>query len=95
MRSLLVIALLLTVLLTLWCAAGYYFAPVQQIETRAELQHSRAAGLSDAEIATHVDRVGQEGRNWGFAALGAGAAAGVSLAALILASKRKVDIHST
>ena len=89
MRSLLVIALLLTVLLTLWCAAGYYFAPAQQIETRAELQQSRVSGLSDAEIATHVARVGQQGRNWGFAALGAAAAAGISLTALILTSKRK------
>lgn len=89
MRILLIIALLLTVLLTLWCAAGYYFAPAQQIETRAELQQSRVLGLSDAEIAAHVARVGQQGRNWGFAALGAGAAAGILLTALILASKRK------
>jgi hypothetical protein len=89
MRSLLVIALLLTVLLTLWCAAGYYFAPAQQIETRAELHQSRVSGLTDAEIAAHVARVGQQGRNWGFAALGAGASAGFSLAALILTFKRK------
>ena len=89
MRSLLVIGLVLTMLLTLWCAAGYYFAPVQQIETRAELQQSRVSGLSDAEIATHVARVGQQGRNWGFAAFGAGAVTGVLLITLILASKRK------
>lgn len=89
MRSLLIIAFLVTVLLTLWCAAGYYFAPAQQIETRAELQQSRVSGLSDAEIATHVARVGQQGRNWGLAALGAGAVAGVVLTVLIFSSKRK------
>jgi hypothetical protein len=91
MRLLLVLALLVTALLTLWCAAGYYGAPIQQIETRAELQQSQASGqpLSNAEIAAHVARVGQQGRNWGFATLAAFASAGLSLAALILNSKRK------
>lgn len=89
MRCLLVIAFFLTVLLTLWCTAGYFFAPAQQTETQAELHQSQLSGLTDVEITTHVARVGQQGRNWGFAALGAGASACVSFAALILSIKRK------
>ncbi len=89
MRILLVFALFVGALLTLWCAAGYLFAPAQQIETRAELQRSRDSGLTDAEIAVHVSRVGRQGRNWGFAALGAGAVTGVSLVALVLSNRRK------
>jgi hypothetical protein len=43
MRILLVIVLVLTTLLALWCAAGYFGAPVQQLETRAELSQSQAS----------------------------------------------------
>lgn len=91
MRILLVIVLLLTMLLTLWCAAGYFFAPAQQTETRAELRQSQATQrpLSDAEIAVHVSRVGQQGRNWGIAAVLAVTSNMAVLAVLVLASKRK------
>jgi hypothetical protein len=90
MRILLVLVLLLTTLLTLWCAAGYFFTPAQQIETRAELQQGQATQrpLSDADIATHVSRIGQQGRNWGVAAVLAGASALAVFAALVLANKR-------
>jgi len=89
MRILLVIVLLLTTLLTLWCAAGYFGASAQQIETRAELSQSQIAKLSDADIAVHVSRVGQQGRNWGIAGVLASASALAVLVSLILASKRK------
>jgi hypothetical protein len=91
MRVLLVIVLLLTILLTLWCAAGYFGAPAQQIETRAELSESQAAQrpLTDAEIAVHVSRVGRQGRNWGFAAALASGSVLATLASLIAASRKK------
>ena len=89
MRILLVIVLLLTVLLTLWCAAGFFGAPAQQIEMRAELSQSQATHLSDADIAVHVSRLGRQARHSGFAAVLAGASALAALAALILASRKK------
>jgi hypothetical protein len=91
MRILLCIVLLLTLLLTLWCAAGYFTAPAQQIETGAELSHLQATRQppTDTDIALHVSRVGQQGRNSGIAAILAGASAFGVVAALVLASKRK------
>jgi hypothetical protein len=91
MRLLLGIVLLLTTLLALWCASGYFFAPAQQIQMRAELEQSQATRqpLSDADIAVHGSRVGRQGRNWGIASVLAGSSALVAAASLILASKRK------
>jgi hypothetical protein len=91
MRVLLVIVLLLTLLLTLWCAAGYFGAPAQQIETGAELSQSKATQqpLTDADIAVHVSRVGRQGRNWGIAAALAGASVLATLASIIAASRKK------
>jgi hypothetical protein len=91
MRLLLIIALFLSTLLVLWCAAGYFAAPSQQIETRAELSRSPALQqpLTDADIAVHVSRVGRQGRNWGIAAALAGLSSLAVAGCLILASRRK------
>ena len=86
MRALLSIVLLLTLAGALWSAVGYLGAGAQQGETRAELRKAQqAAALSDEEIATHVARVGAQGRNWGVALLIFGSAAAGTLAALIMA----------
>jgi hypothetical protein len=92
MRILLTVALFLTTLLTLCCAFEYFAAQAQQIETRAELSQSQATRqpLADIDIAVHVSRVGQQGRNWGIAATLAGASTLVVFASLVMASKKKV-----
>lgn len=88
MRILLGLVLLLTALLTLWCASQYVGAQAQQIDTRAELSQSQITRLSDNEIAVHVSRMGRMGRNWAIATLLAGASAVAVFAAMILAEKK-------
>lgn len=90
MRKLLAMLWFLTIILTLWCSGEHLAAPGLQIETKAELSQSQATQLSDADIDRHVSRVGRQGRNSRFAALLAGASAVAALAALILASKKKI-----
>lgn len=88
MRILLGLVLLLTTLLTLWCALEFVGAQAQQIDTRAELSQSQITRLSDNEIAVHVSRIGRQGRNWAIATVLAGASAVAVLAAMILAGKK-------
>ena len=92
MRTLLVIVVALAAAVTVWSATGYFGAGAQQIETGAELRKSQSSGqaVTDTEIATHVSRIGQQGRNWGIAALMSAAIVVVSLMALAIASRPKL-----
>jgi hypothetical protein len=91
MRALLFIVILLAAATTVLCAAGYFGAAAQQGETGAELRKSQASGkaLTDAEIAVHLSRIGQQGRNWGIAGLMSGATGIAALMALIIGSKMR------
>lgn len=90
MRILLAILLLLAFALTVLCAACYFGAQGQQIETRAELRQSQSTGqpITDTDIAVHVSRVGRQGRNWGIAGVLAAVCGASALAALVLATRR-------
>jgi hypothetical protein len=61
-RVLLAIALFLMALIAFICAVGYFGAPFQQIEVRAELEQSQATGvpISNAEIENQLSRVASQ-----------------------------------
>lgn len=90
MRILLLIMLVLTAANTLLCAGGYFGAQGQQIETKAELRKTQASGspLSDDDIARHVSRIRQQGRNWSIAGAISAAATAATLVSLIVANRR-------
>ena len=69
MRRILITALLLAVITSLWCAIHYVAAEPQLIETRAELQRAQTSGLSDATVELHVARARKWKNHWGIATL--------------------------
>ena len=78
--AVLIVALLLTALTSLWCAIHYVAAEPQLIETRAELQRAQTSGLSDTTVEVHVARARRWKNHWGIATL---LAAGATLMIMI------------
>lgn len=87
-RFVLALALGISLFATLICSAGIFVVPIQQIETRAELQLSQRSGkpISDEDIERIVSRSGGiESRAFGTAALLAGVISLMNLAAYLIA----------
>ena len=89
MRVALPIAAVLGLLATLWCGAGYFFAPAQAHETQAELREFLDRPVSADVPAIHSRRVLRHGRNDGIAALLAGASTALVFTALALSGRRR------
>jgi hypothetical protein len=89
MRIALSIAAILGLFATLWCAAGYFFAPAQAGETRAELSVFLDRPLSPDAPEIHSGRVLQQGRNIGIAALLVGASTALMFTSLALSSRKR------
>jgi hypothetical protein len=89
MRATLSIAAILGLLATFWCAAGFFFAPAQAAETRAELSVflNRALTVDVPEI--HSSRLKQQGRNFGIACLLMGTSTALMLVALKKSHREK------
>ena len=85
LRLLLILAFLLSGITTFLCAFGSIAAPVQSVETKAELRQSQRTGLpiSDEEIDRHVSRGRSQSWVFGLIAILAGAATGMILAAIM------------
>ena len=89
MRVALSIAAVFGLLATLWCAAGYFFAPAQAHETQAELRVFLDRPVSADVPAIHSSRVLRHGRNIGIAALLTGASTALMFTALVLSGRRR------
>jgi hypothetical protein len=95
MRIALIIAMVLGLAATLWCAAGYFFAPAQAHETQAELRVFLDRPVSADVPAIHSGRVLRHGRNIGIAAILTGAATAFMFTAFILSGRRRPHDHTT
>ena len=95
MRIALVIAAVLGLIATMWCAAGYFFAPAQAHETQAELRVFLDHPVSADVPANHSSRVLRQGRNIGIAALLTGASTALMFTALALSGRKRSHEHTT
>jgi hypothetical protein len=94
MRIALSIAAVLGLLATLWCAAGYFTAPAQALETQEELRVFLDRPVSADVPVTHSSRVLLQGRNVGIAALLTGSSTALMFTALALSFRRKSHEHT-
>lgn len=89
MRITLSIAAVLGLLSTLWCTAGYVFAPAQAGETRAELRAFLDRPVSSDVPEIHASRIERQGRNIGIAGLLVGGSTALMFTALALSGRRR------
>lgn len=97
LRVVLFAAFTLELLGTLTGAFIFFAAPVQQIESTAELKKSQATGkpITNADITHHVSRIGYIGRNFAIVAGLSGMAGVFILVAMIMVSKHETQIEAS
>ena len=89
MRIAISIAAILGLLSTLWCVAGYFFAPAQAGETRAELRVFLDRPVSPDVPELHSRRMLAQGRNFGIAALLTGASTALMFTAFAMSFRTR------